>query len=42
MANVLDSYLQLLDTFFSFLCRKTDFYTGAGISAAEKVFSLSE
>ena len=29
-----------MDTFFSFLCRKADFYTGAGIQAAEKVFSF--
>merc|ERR1712071_667517 len=33
---------ELLDTFFSFLCRKTDFYTGAGIDSAEKLLDEAE
>ena len=32
--------LKLLDTIFSFLARKTDFYTGASIDSARKVSPL--
>lgn len=38
--NEISFISQLLDTIFSFLARKTDFYTGGGEGAAEEVIVI--